>query len=144
MVENIINKIASQDELPIIPTVEISQETQIKGHHVYKNIWTPELGEHLEVQCEPENPVNKYAVCLKTGNGITGGHLIKGKSGRFPKTIFYYLPSHPEVNFTAEVTGKRFNLGDVEGLQIPCILQFTGERKFVSILKEQFHLLKEK
>ena len=48
------------------------------------------------------------------------------------------------MNFTAKVTGKRFNLGDYKGLQVPCILQFTAERKFVSILKEHFNLLKEK
>ena len=35
----------------------------------YIDIWTPELGEHLEVQCEPENAIDKYAVCLKTSNG---------------------------------------------------------------------------
>ena len=129
MAANIINKIVLQDELPIILTVEISHETQIKGHHVYKDIWAPELREHLEVQCEPENPVDKYAtVCLKTSNGTINGHLKKGKSGRFAKIIFYYLRSHPQANCTAKVTGKRFNLGDSEGLQVPCILQFTGER----------------
>ena len=144
MAENIIKKIVLQDELPIILAVEISHGTQIKGHHVYKNIWTPELDEHLEVQCEPENPVDKYAICLKTGNGATVGHLKKGKSGRFAKTIFYYLRSHPEAKCTAKVTGKRFNLGDGEGLQVTCILQFTGQRTSISILKEQFHLLKEK
>ena len=66
MAANIINEIVLQDELPIIPTVEISHETQIKGNHVYQDIWAPELCEHLEVQCEPDNPVDKYAVCLKT------------------------------------------------------------------------------
>ena len=144
MAANFINKIVLQDELPIILTVEISHETQIKGHHVYKDIWAPELGEHLEVQCEPENPVDKYAVCLKTSNGTIVGHLKKGKSGRVGKTIFYYLQSHPQVNCTANITDKRFNLGDSEGLQVPCILQFTGERKLISVLKEQFNLLKEK
>ena len=98
MAANIINKIVLQDELPIILTVEICDETQIKGQHVYKDIWTPELGEHLEVQCKPENPVDKYAVCLKTSNGTIVGHLKKGKSGRFAKTIFYYLRSHPQAN----------------------------------------------
>ena len=144
MAANIINKIVLQDELPIILTVEISHETEIKGHPVYKDIWAPELGEHLEVQCEPENPVDKYAVCLKTSNGTIVGHLKKGKSGRFPKTIFNYLRRHPQINCTAKVTGKRFNLGDGEGLQLPCILQFTGKRKFISILKEQFNLLRKR
>ena len=89
MTANIINKIVLQDELPIILTVETSHVTQIKEHHVYKDIWAPELGEHLEVQCKPENPVDKYAVCLKSSNGTIVGHLKKGKSGRFTKTIFY-------------------------------------------------------
>ena len=140
MAANIINKIVLQDELPIILTVEISHETQIIGHHVYKDIWAPELGQHLEVQCEPENPVRKYAVCLKTSNGTIVGHLKKGRSGHFAKTTFYYLRSHPQANCT---TGTRFNLGEVEGLQVPSILQFNGERKFISV-KEQFNLLKEK
>ena len=32
--------------------------------------------------------------------------------------------------------GKRVNLGDGEGLEIPCILHFSGEVKFVSKLKD--------
>ena len=76
--------------------------------------------------------------------GAIVGHLEKGKSGRFANTKFYYLRSHPQANCTAKVTGKRFNLGDGKGLQVSCILQFTGERKFISVLKEQFNLLKEK
>ena len=98
----------------------------------------------MEVHCEPENVADKYAVCVKTGNGATVGHLKKGKTGRFAKTIFYYLRSHPEAKCTAKVTGKRFNVGDGEGLQVPCILHITGLRKFVSVLTQKFDLLKEK
>ena len=94
----------------------LNKKEPAEGLHVYKDIWAPELGEHLEVQCEPENLVDKYVVCLKTSNGTIVGHLKKGKSGRFAKTIFYYLRSHPQANCTAEATGKRFNLGDGEGL----------------------------
>ena len=110
MVANIINKIVLQDEPPIIFTVEISHESQINGHHVYKDIWTSELGEHLEVQCKPENPVDKYPVCLKTRNGTIVGHLKKGKSGRFAKTIFYYLRGQAQANWTAKVTDKDLTL----------------------------------
>ena len=59
---------------------------------------------------------------LKAGNAATVGHLKKGKCGRFVKAIFHYLGSHPEANCTVKVTGKRFNLGDDEGLQVLCIL----------------------
>ena len=56
---------------------------------MHRNIWTPELGEHLEVQCEPENVVNKYPVYLKNGIRVTIEYLKKGKSGRCKKAIFY-------------------------------------------------------
>ena len=138
---DIINMILLQDELPIILTVEISHETEIKGHHVYKDIWTPELGEHLEVKSEQENPVDRFAVCLKAKNGKTVGHLKKGRSGRFAKTISYYLRSHNQANCTAKVSGKRFNNGDGEGLQVPCLLKFTGEKNFICILKDQLNIL---
>ena len=62
----------------------------------------------------------------------------------FAKTIFYYLRNHPDAKCTAIVIAKRFNLGDGEGLQVPCTLKITAERKFVSILTEQFNVLKEK
>lgn len=71
MVENIINKVVLQDELRFILKVKISHETQIKVHYLYKNIWTPWLGGHLEVQCRLQNCIDKYAVC----NWVTVGHL---------------------------------------------------------------------
>ena len=60
--------------------------------------------------------VYNFVAPLKTSKGTIVGHLKKGKSGRFAKAIFYYLRSHPQANCTAKVTGKRFNLGDGEGL----------------------------
>ena len=104
----------------------------------------PEFGEHLQVQCEPENPVDQDGVYLKTSNGATVGHLKERRSRRFAKIIFYYLRGHPEASCRVKVTDKRLALGDGKGLRVSCILQFTGERKFVSVLKEQFHLFKEK
>ena len=95
-------------------------------------------------QREPENPVDKYEVCLKTSNGTIVGRLKKGESGRLAKTIFYYLRSHPQANCTAKVPGKIFNLADGEDLLVPCILQFTGERKFISVLKENLICLKKR
>ena len=103
----------------------------------------PEFGEHLQVQSEPEN-VDQDGVYLKTSNGATVEHLKERKSGRFAKVIFYYLRGHPETSCRVKVTDKRLALGDGKGLRVSCILQFIGERKFVSVLKEQFHLFEEK
>ena len=83
-------------------------------------IWSPIIGENLEVVTEPENPVDKYAVCVKKDGKIVG-HLKKGNSGRYAKTFFYFLCSDPYSQCTATVKGKRCNLGDGEGLQVPFI-----------------------
>ena len=38
---------------------------------------------------EPRNLVDKYAVSVQRDDEVVG-HLMKGKSGRFAKTIFYF------------------------------------------------------
>ena len=40
-----------------------------QGYHVFKDIWSPRLGEDLELHCEPETSVDKHSVCLKTKDG---------------------------------------------------------------------------
>ena len=55
--------------------------------------------------------------------------LSKGRSARFAKTVSYFLRA-------TEVTGKSVNLGNAEGLQIPCILHFSGEAKFVMKIED--------
>ena len=50
--------ICIQDALPITLITSMDLETFIKGHHTYKNIWTPQLDELLEVSTEPDNPVD--------------------------------------------------------------------------------------
>ena len=57
---SIIEETTLQNDLHIILIFEIKYETEIKVYHVYQNIWSPELSE--KVQCESENPIDKYAV----------------------------------------------------------------------------------
>ena len=112
MIEVVTTKIICiQDELPVTLITSMDLETFIKGHHIYKNIWTPQLDELLEVSTEPDNPVDKFAVAVKKNQNIVG-HLKKGKTGRFAKTLFYFLRSDPYSKCHAKVTWKRCNLGD--------------------------------
>ena len=78
--------ICLQSELPIILITTMDLETFVKGHHVYKEIWTPKHDEELEVSTEPENLKDKFAVCVKKNHKIVG-HLKKGATGIFEKTI---------------------------------------------------------
>ena len=131
-----------QDELPIVLFTTLDLETFIKGHHVYKDIWTPKQGEQLDVLMEPDNRMDKFAVCVKINEKIVG-HLKKGTSGRFAKTIFYFLRSDAYSSAWAKVTGKRRNLGDGEGMQVPCKLSPSGQPKFVSLLRKELIKMKE-
>ena len=66
--------ICIQDELPITLITIMDLETFIREHHIYKNIWTPQLDELLEVSTEPDNSVDKFAVAVKKNQNIVG-HL---------------------------------------------------------------------
>ena len=66
--------ICIQGELPITLITSIDLETFIKRHYIYKNIWTPQLDELLEVSTEPDNSVDKFAVVVKKNQNIVG-HL---------------------------------------------------------------------
>ena len=134
--------ISIQDELPITLITSMDLETFIKGYHIYKNIWTPQLDELLEVSTESDNPVDKFAVAVKKNQNIVR-HLKKGKTERFAKTLFYFLRSDPYSKCHAKVTWKRCNLGDGDGLQVPWILYISGQAEFMSILEKELVKIKE-
>ena len=81
--------ICIQDELPITMITTMDLETFIKGHHIYKNIWTPQLDELLEVSTEPDNPVDKFAVAVKKNQNIVG-HLKKAKLEDLQRLCFIF------------------------------------------------------
>ena len=44
----------------------------IRGYHVYKDIWTPEIGEVLLLRREPHNIKDKSAVVIMKETDIVG------------------------------------------------------------------------
>ena len=133
MTHIIVEKICFQEEIPIILITSVELGTYIKGHHVYKEIWNPKLGEELNARIEANNLVDKFALCVEKDGNIVG-YLKKGVSG---KTVFYLLGSDNYSNCFAKVSGKRCNLKDGEGLQVPCYLYSTGRKSFVEVLELQ-------
>ena len=75
---------------------------------------------------EPQNKVDKYAVAVADNENNLIGHLPKGKSGKYAKTMFYFLKTDPLNICLAKITEKAVNLGDNRGMRISCLLQFTG------------------
>ena len=127
--------IAFDAELPIVVTKNWEVASYVKGYHVYKRVWTPISNEVLQTHREPENPTDKYAVCvLKDGKVV--GHLKKGSNGRFAKTIFYFLRSDTYAKCCVKITGKPVNLTDGEGMQVPCMLELEGQGRYIDVLKQ--------
>ena len=77
--------IAFDVELPIVVTKNWEVASYVKGYHLYKRVWTP-ISEVLQTRREPENPTDKYAVCvLKDGKVWT---YKKGQQWTFCKNNF--------------------------------------------------------
>ena len=68
------------------------------------------------------------------------GYLNKGKSGRYARTIFYFLSAYQSNSTVVTVKAKRTNYEDRQGLHIPCKIKFKEETKCFKILQEQLNL----
>ena len=128
-----LEKINTNEMLKIVIVKEYQHKSTVKGFHVYKKIWNPVEGEVLDTRIKPENPTDKYAVCIEK-NGNVVGHLPTGKYGRFSKTIFIFLRADEHGSCKVRINkSKAINRGD--GMEIECTLEFIGQRRFIDILK---------
>ena len=81
--------------------MEFIIDSCVRGHHVSKEFWTPELGKELSCQCEEGNLNDVYAVAAKTDANIVIGHLPK----KISAACSLFL-SHSGM-IACEVTGSR-------------------------------------
>ena len=110
-------------------------DSVVRGHHVFKDIWSSMLGEELECIRETGNVHDLYAVgVVKTGTG-TVGHLPKKIST--PCSLFLRKGG----NIVCTITGRRQYSVDLPqgGLEVPCELTFKGSRKSVEKVKQLLH-----
>ena len=133
MTVHLRRNLSTEEDLSIFLVKECDLKFLIKVYHAYITKWTYKNGEIFKAQPEPENKYGNYAVAVERYDVV--GHLSKGRSARSAKTVSYFLRASNENCCRVEVTGKIVNLGNEEGLQISCILHFSGEAKFVSKLK---------
>ena len=76
-------------------------ENVLRGHHIYKIILIPSLGEILMVFPEPLNDHDRHAVCVKKDNVIVG-HVYTPRAG---EDDGHFLMHGGQVS--CEVTGRR-------------------------------------
>ena len=69
--------------------------------------------DELETKMEPDNVMDKYAVCIKKNTSIVG-HLHLGKNRKFPKMMIYFLRADQDAECKVVITGKEVNFGDLD------------------------------
>ena len=137
----LLTEINEDDTIRIVLLVNFETPSYIKGYHEYQKIWTPVLQEDLCGEMEPAKPLDKYAVAIKKNNVLVG-HLPLGYSGKFAKTVFYFVRAGEWSECNVIVAGKPVNRGDGDGMEVPCLLKFHGQKSLIGILKQQLHVMK--
>ena len=101
-------------------------ESVIRGHHIFKYVWTLCLGEILLVGKEAGNHHDRYAVALLKADRTPVGHVPR----EFSRNFWHYLSHGGKIS--CEVTGRR-KYG--KGLEVPCVYKFLGSEKLVKKMK---------
>ena len=100
---------------------EYVMESVIQGHHVYKTIWEPRVGEQLVLEREDSNSCDRYAVSVMKYGTIVG-HVPRELS----RTYWYFIRRGGTIS--CEVTGNRKR---GVGLEVPCVYKLAGGEKLV-------------
>ena len=125
--------------LPVILLNTYEMETTVTGFHVYKTSWNPYVAEELRVVMQPNNLMDKFAVAIEGNKLGVVGHLPLGKSGKFAKTICYFLKANKQNSCNVIVREKAINEGDGKGMKVPCRLLFSAKERFINVLQKQLY-----
>ena len=114
-----IKDILCLEKKPIILEKLYEIEAFVMSHHVHKQTWAPFVGEKLDAAMQPNNIKDKYTVAIfQGGRNKVIGHLPLEKSGKFAKTIFYFLKAAKENRCQIIVLGKVVNKNDGLGMKV--------------------------
>ena len=83
-------------------------ETLVRGHHVYKTIWTGVIGEKLFTSPdsrEEAKAYDKHAIGISKDSGFT--ELVGHSPIEISTIIYYFLRADERNRVNVQVTGKR-------------------------------------
>jgi len=55
--------------------MEVVVGSCVRGYHIYQEIWTPVIGEHLNCKRERDNTEDRYAVAVCKAEDVVVGHV---------------------------------------------------------------------
>ena len=98
---------------------EFVVDSVVRGHHVYKDVWTPYTGEELTIAAEESNSHDQYAMAILKATLVVG-HVPRNLS-----RVFYFFMRHGGT-IECTVTGHRkFGIG----LEVSCSYKLSGKPK---------------
>ena len=98
----------------------------IRGAHVYKDVWTPVIGEELISQHELGNLRDPFIVSLVKGTTIVG-HMPR----KISAICSMFLQIGGIINCCV-ISSKQYLKNLVQGgLEVPCKLKFTGDKESI-------------
>ena len=97
-------------------------QTTVRGYHIYQAVWIPTIGEDFVSLHESGNAADSHAMGIfcNTTPGLLVGHLPKEIS-----RYCHYFTIH-DGKIRGEVTGPRQHCTEKGGMEIPCLLTFSG------------------
>ena len=99
-------------------------DSVVRGHHIYKTVWTPVIDEMLQVAQEDTNEHDEYPVAI-TKAGYIIGHVPRELS-----RICTFFLMHGTI--TCRIIGHRKK---GVGLKVPCVYTFTSSQKNIMKLR---------
>ena len=105
---------------------EMTKESIVREHHVYKEVWRPIIGQQLPVFSETDNIHDRRAVAVYKDGSVVG-HVPQELS----RVLWFFLKHDGEVE--CEITGRRKR---GKGLEVPCVYRLKGSRALVDKARE--------
>ena len=66
----------------------------IRGHYIYKSVWTPVLGEVLPLSTDEANDHDRFAVSVNRGEQNVGTYSWQHRHGNDLKNVRSYCTNH--------------------------------------------------
>ena len=112
---------------------DYSVESVVRGHHIYKSIWTPLIGEVLTAELEEDNTEDQYAVAVIRAETIVG-HV----PCELRRIFYFFIRRGGTIDCT--VTGHRKHGLELE---VPCSYKLTGKPKYIKRLVKLLSKIKK-
>ena len=127
----------------------------VRGHHVYKDIWTPVIDEELTIKKEDLNEHDRYALSTArdfsnetdagtevssevaaTAGAASSGAFVGHVPREYSKLLWFFI--HRGGSIVCKITGRR-QKGN--GLEVPCSYRCIGTKRLIRQLKQKLETM---